>query len=116
MNRLITLAMCAMLLGATWLVTPGCSTPQKTVAYKTLKSVADTVDTAMKAYAEAVAVGAVDQSNIVKISQLHDQYRVVLKKAVVAARFDYTTAAPAELSSLAFELVGAITQYLGRNP
>ena len=114
MNRLITLAMCALLLGATWIITPGCSTPAKTVAYKTLKSVGETVDTAMKAYAEAIAVGAVDAENQAKVRSLHDQYRASFKKAVLAARFDYTTASPAELSSLAFELVTAISQYLGR--
>lgn len=115
MKKLLTFAMCAILMGATWLAT-GCNTPAKTVAYKTLKSVADTVDVSMKAYAEAVAVGAVDAESIAKVNRLHDQYRVAFKKAVLAAKFDYATASPAELSSLAFELVGAITQYLGRTP
>jgi hypothetical protein len=111
MNKLFTLFICGLLLCATT-VLPGCAGSGKTVAYKTLKAVSDSVDMGMKAFAEATVKGVIDDGTQAKVKGLHDQYRIAFQKAVVAAQFDYATAAPAEVAGLAAELTALIATYI----
>lgn len=110
MKRIIAILTCAVLLGATSLLT-GCAGSGKTAAYKTLKTIGDSVDSATKAFAEAVAVGAVDAATVQKVRELHEQYRVAFKHAIIAAEFNYEEAAPAQVASLAAELTALIALY-----
>lgn len=110
MNKLIALLTCAVLFCATNFLA-GCKGPGKSAAYKTLKAVGTTVDSAMKAYADAVVIGLVDQATQTKVRNLHEQYRVAFLKAVAAAEFDYETASPAEVAGLASELVALAATY-----
>lgn len=111
MTKLITLFTCLTLLGATSFLT-GCAGKGKTGAYKTLKTVADTVDTAMKAFSDVVVRGDVPADTQVKVQLLHEQYRVAFRQAVQLAQFDYESAAPAQVASLAAELAALIAVYV----
>lgn len=111
MKKLFTAAICAVLLCAIT-VLPACKGTPKTVAYKTLKSVGDAVDSAMKAYAEATVAGAINEDTQKRVRKLHDRYREAFGKAVVAARFDYENAPPAEVAGLAAELTALIATYV----
>lgn len=113
MKYLITLVTCACLLGATHFLT-GCAGSGKNTAYKTLKTIGDTVDAATRAFAEANAVGAIDAATVQKVRELHEQYRVAFKNAIVAAQFNYEDAAPAQVAALAAELVSLIATYVQR--
>jgi hypothetical protein len=110
MKKLLTLLMCAVLFGAIAIL-PACKGPGKTVAYKTLRSVSDAVDGAMKAYADAVVAGAIDAPMQDRVRMLHGQYRKAFAQALNAARFDYENAAPGELAGLAAELTTLIATY-----
>lgn len=105
----MAIAVCA-LFSLALLVLPACQSTPKTIAYKTLKSTADAVDGAMKAYTESVATGALAEDP--KVRELHGQYQIAFKKAVTAAHFDYATATPAEVAGLAAEITGLIASYL----
>jgi hypothetical protein len=111
MKKLITLLTCLTLLGATSILT-GCAGTGKNVAYKSLKTVAESVDVGMKAFAEAVLTGAVEPEAQLKVQVLHTQYQLALKKAVTLAQFDYENAAPAEVAGLAAELTSFIAVYV----
>jgi uncharacterized lipoprotein YmbA len=75
MKKLITLLTCLTLLGATSLMT-GCAGTGKATAYKSLKTVAESVDVAMKAFTEAVVLGAVGAEDQIKVQVLHTQYQI----------------------------------------
>ena len=115
MRKLFTLAVCALLLSATNFLA-GCTTSQKSAAYRTLKTVADSVDAAMTAAAEAKVLGIVSDEDWTKIRVLHDRYRVTFKQAVIAAKFDYASAAPAEVAGLAAELAALVATFAHRVP
>lgn len=93
-------------------ITSGCAGSPKQVAYKTLKSVGDGVDSAMKAAAEAKVKGVLPQDDWDRIARLHDRYRTAFAKAVEAAHFNYEAAAPGEVAGLAAELTAEIAQYI----
>ena len=111
MKKLITLLTCLTLLGATSLLT-GCAGTGKTFAHKSLKTVAESVDVAMKAFTDAVVLGAVDADAQIKVQVLHTQYQIALKKAVTLAQFDYSESTPAEVAGLAAELTAFIAVYV----
>lgn len=110
MKKLITLFTCLALFGATSLMT-GCKGPGKSFAHKSLKTIAESVDVAMRAFAEAVVTGAVDAEAQVKVQVLHTKYQIALKKAIALAQFDYESAAPAEVAGLAAEITSFIAVY-----
>lgn len=105
--KVIQAIVCGLLAVAV-MVLPACQGTPKTVAYKTLKTVSDTVDVAMKAYADAVVAGQVPEGTQVRVRQMHQDYRKAFAQALNAARFDYENAAPAEVSGLAAELAAYI--------
>ena len=110
MKKLLSLFICGLLLFAITIL-PGCAGAPKAVAYKTLKSVSDSVDAAMKVYAEAVVNGHIDATTQVRVRDLHDQYRKAFAQAINAARFDYENAAPGDVAGLAAEITTLIATY-----
>lgn len=87
-----------------------CKTPQsvQTISYKTLRSVAESVDSAMRTYAQAVALNRVTPEMQAKVRDLHGRYQPALEQAVVAARFNFEAAAPEEIAGLAAEITTTI--------
>lgn len=88
----------------------GCTTSQKTVAYKTLNIVATSVDAGMKAFTDAVVAGKIPQATQDKVKELHGRYQKALQAAIAAARFDTSQVAPESLQALAGELLTLITE------
>lgn len=111
MSKLLTIVTCAVLLCATSFLT-GCAGKGKAAAYKTLKTIGESVDSATKAFTDAVAVGAVDAATVQRVRELHEQYRVAYKNALIAAQFNYEDAAPAQVAALAAELTALIATYV----
>lgn len=91
-----------------------CQTSPKAIAYKTLKSTADAVDSAMKAYADLVVQGQVDLTTQTKVQGIHDKYRVAMTAAVQAAQFDTSAITPASVSQLAGDLSAAVAQIVAQ--
>lgn len=112
--KVIQAIVCGLLAVAV-MVLPACQGTPKTVAYKTLKTVSDTVDVAMKAYADAVVAGQVPEGTQVRVRQMHQDYRKAFAQALNAARFDYENAAPAEVSGLAAELAAYIASLISQH-
>lgn len=111
LSSLLTLLTCLALLAATAGFS-GCAGTGKTVAFKTLKTVSDSVDFAMKAFAEATVAGAIDAPTQAKVRALHGEYQAAFKQAVVAAQFDYAAAAPGEVAGLAAQLTALVATYI----
>jgi hypothetical protein len=107
MNKLITLIMCLLLIGTTSLLT-GCGGRAQVLAGRTIKATAESVDTAMKAWTDAEVANLVSVNDAAWVRDLHGRYQIALKKAIAAARFDWTVAAPVELSILAGELATTV--------
>lgn len=100
----IALALCPVVI----VTQTGCQSTPQTVAYKSLRAVADGVDASMKAYARAVVAGRVGAETQAKVRDLHGRYQVSLNKAVQLARFDFNAPAPDELAALAADLTETI--------
>lgn len=111
MKKLFGLLVCALLVGAIALSTACVGTP-KSIAYKTLKSTEDTVDAAMRGYADAVVAGAVEQKVQDQVRIQYGRYQVAFEQAVQAAKLDLQTATPAEVAGLAAELTALIASYV----
>ncbi len=94
----------------------GCTTSQKAVAYKTLNVTALTVDSALKAYADVLVKGKVDQGTQIKVVQAKAQYEMGFKLAVEAAHNDLTTLTPAQVQALADKLLALIFAVTGKAP
>lgn len=86
----------------------GCNTPPKTVAYKSLATVAYTVDAAMTVYADAVVAQQIDPITQDKVRQLYQRYQAHMTIAVRAAQYDYATATPEVVAQIAAELTTLI--------
>lgn len=115
MKRLRILLLSLLLLGAPLLpvvVNTGCTTTQKTIAYKSLASVKETVDAAMKAYAHMVDAGQVSAGTEVKVRALHEKFRLSFKAAVQAAMMDYGTPAPSDVIETYTALLNAVKEIL----
>lgn len=102
-----------LVIGVLSLAIAGCTTFKPT-AYKTLKTTADTVDIAMKAYAEALVTPGsnIGSDTQIKVQELHGQFQKVFRQAVTAAQFDLATAPPAEVAALAAEIATLIATYV----
>ena len=96
--------------------TTGCKSPpsQRVIAYKSLRTVADAVDTAMTAYADAVVRGQVAPDTQHRVRELHQHYRNYFGNALELAQYDYTAPVPVELAGIAAQLTTLITQNLNR--
>lgn len=106
MNRLITfLVVCLLSLG-----TVAC----KTTSYKTLKTVAVSVDAALDVYGEAYRAGKITPEQREKIKEAHLKYQAAMGTAIAAARLDLSKPAPEELVSLAASLIATISTFTGK--
>lgn len=102
MKTAIALLAGALLFGA------GCTTPQQTVAYKTLATVSYSVDSAMKTFATAHVERLTSPDQDMEVRELHEKYQRVMNAAVRAARYDYSVAAPEDVAAIAAELTALI--------
>lgn len=111
------LALLIVLLACSPVAFIACKTPQnvQTVSYKTLRSIAESVDSAMRTYAQAVALNQVAPETQSKIRDLHGRYQPALEQAVIAARFDFGAAAPEEIAALAAEITTTVLTILKKN-
>lgn len=85
--------------------TVGCATSSQQVSYKTLASVAVTVDKARSAFLERVNAGAVDEATLRQALDASAKFNAAYSAAVLAAR---TTQAPTPES-----VAEAATAFLG---
>lgn len=91
------------------LVGPGCASSPRAIAFKTLSSVAHTVDAAMVAYADRVVAGKVDAATQAKVRDLKLRYEKAFLIAATAAQANLESATPTELANIAAALVEAAT-------
>lgn len=84
----------------------------KNKSYKTLNAIADMVNTAKRAYAAAEVQGLVTPEQTARVIELDTRYRAAMRQAVVAARFNYSTAAPEDVALLATDLATLIASYV----
>ncbi|RME68566.1 MAG: hypothetical protein D6781_10650 [Verrucomicrobia bacterium] len=109
MKRLRLALLCAACLPPAASFTACTTAPtERVVAYRSLASVAYSVDAAMKVYARAVVAGEVDEASQQRVRALHERYRNALEAAVRLASLDDSALAPQELASLAAELTTLI--------
>ena len=92
-------------------LTTGCVTTQ-TVTYNTLKATVATVDSAMSAYADMVVAGKVNPETQTRVKHIYGEYEVAVRAAIVAAKFNYASATPKEVSFLATDLLEALQTIL----
>jgi len=92
-------------------LTTGCATTQ-TVSYNTLKATVATVDSTMSAYADMVVAGKVNPETQNRVKVIYTEYEVAVRAAIVAAKFNYSTATPKEVSFLVSDLLAAIQSIL----
>lgn len=111
------LVMVALLTVPPLVLTSGCKTAQssRAIAGKTLLGIAQSVDAAMRTYAEAVKLGQVNAETQAKIRDLHGRYQPALEQAVIAARFNFESAAPHELAAMAAEITATIVQIVRKS-
>lgn len=94
------------------LASSGCATSAKQAAYKSLATVGYSVDAAMKAAADLKVAGKISDTDWGKIAQAHERYRLAYGAAIVAAKLDYSTISPVELTGLAQAVLDAIAPFL----
>lgn len=85
----------------------GCTTTQQTVQYRTLKAVALSVDSALKAYADAVVAGKVDAATQAKALDLKSRYTDAMTAAIAAAKSS-TEPAPASVTAAVDALLSVL--------
>ncbi len=85
----------------------GCTATQQQVQYRSLKAVALTVDSALKAYADAVVAGKVDLDTQHKVIDLKARYADAMTAAVAAAKSS-TEASSIAVQQLADSLVAVL--------
>jgi hypothetical protein len=90
-----------------------CTTTQKTVAYNTLNAIATTVDASLKAYADLVVAGKVDQATQIKVADAKAKYEVAFAAAVAAARGNLQNPTPADVQALADSLTAIVKAITG---
>lgn len=85
----------------------GCATARET-SFKTLSAVAHTVDTALKAYADARVAGKVDDTTHAKVSDIKLRYEKAFLAAATAAKSNLESPSPEDLTTIATQLVQTI--------
>lgn len=85
-------------------------------SYKTLATVATTVDFAMKGYSEAVTLGQVNVMDQARVRQAHGDYSKAMQVAVAAARFNYAAPANTDVQLFADTVTGLIRGILSQRP
>ncbi len=94
---------------ATLSFTTGCAT-QKTIVFNTLSAVAATVDSALKAYADVLVAGGVDQATQVRVADAKLKYEVAF--AAAAAQGDLQAPTPTDVQRISDALVVIINGVL----
>lgn len=94
----------ALLLAPAPVILTGCSTTAQRVEFNTLGAVAQTVDSALKAYADALVAGRVPYSSQQVVADAKQKYAAAFTAAVAAARGDQTSITPANVQQLADSL------------
>lgn len=84
----------------------GCTT----TPYKTLRTVAMTVDTARTFYADQIVAGKVSEERQAKIDAAVVKYQSAMNVAVAAARMDFKQPAPPDVQRLASEVLVLVQQ------
>src|SRR5205823_4495316 len=87
--------------------TPGCTTTQQQVQYRSLKAVALTVDAALKVYSDAVVAGKVGGDTQAKVLDAKARYADAMTSAIASAKAS-TSPAPQALQQLADSLVAVL--------
>jgi hypothetical protein len=85
----------------------GCSTARQT-SYKTLSAVAHTVDTALKAYADARVAGKVDDATHAKVVDIKLRYEKAFLAAATAAQANLESPATSDLVTIATQLIEVV--------
>ena len=112
LKRILLTGLLALLLPSLPALLSGCATPQKTVAFKSLKATALTVDAAMQAYADLVVRGQVDLTVQEKVESIYSKYQSAFKLAVISAKLDYASPSPLDVTAAANELITLISKLL----
>lgn len=93
------------------LVTSGCTTPQKVVAFKTLKSVQNASVTGLELYGAACRRREVDAATQARVKDAYTKYQAVFALAIVAAQMDYAAPASADLTAAVSDLLNLIAVF-----
>ena len=116
MKRLLPILLLAALLLPVASLNTGCKTWNQdrieNISYKTLGSVAEGVDAALKAYADAWKQGKVPSELDARVSVTHEKYRVSMALAIASARTNWNAPATGEVVAVATELVNLIKEVL----
>jgi len=84
----------------------GCKTQStQTVAYNSLATVGQTVNSAYSAYIDLVIKKSVSTNQVESISRAYNTFQQGFSVAVAAARFSLTNAAPVDLQAQANNLI-----------
>jgi hypothetical protein len=100
----LTIALAAFL--AVVLIFSGCAT----TPYKTLRTVAVSVDAARAYYADQIVAGKVSEERQAKIDAAVVKYQAAMNVAIAAARMDLKAPAPADVQRLASEVIVLVQQ------
>jgi hypothetical protein len=103
-----------LLLGAIPL-TPGasCKPSQQRLVFNTLATTGMTVNAAYAAYLDTVVKGQTTTNAVPKVSQLYNDFQKSYALALSAAQFNPTNIAPADLVTLANQVVDLINTAKG---
>jgi hypothetical protein len=88
----------------------GCAATPQRVVYNTLSNIKDTVNGAKQLYAIAYVDGKVPAQTHVRVLTIETNYNVAFRAAVIAARFDYSQAAPTNVIRLSSDLINTISE------
>lgn len=92
-------------------VTSGCTTSQKTVAYKTLKSVQDASVTGLEVYRAAYNRGEIDTDTRARVLDAYTKYQRTFSVAITAAQMDYSAPTPPEVAAALTELLNLVAVF-----
>lgn len=108
--RILLVALMCYIVPITTITTTqvGCSTTQKRVAYNSVYSIAISVDSSMKAFAELYVKGEVSKDTWEKVKSYHARYQEVLKLSVEALKYDLSKEAGTDLIKAASDLMAII--------
>jgi len=93
------------------IVTSGCTTPQKTIAYKTLKSVQDASVAGLELYGAACRRNEVDAPTRALVKDAYAKYQAAFALAINAAQMDYSAPVPAALTEAVTNLLNLVAVF-----
>ena len=90
-------------------VMPACTTSQQRITYNTLYSLTATVNTTHDAYLDQVVHNRIPTNSVPTVARAYNDYNAALKVAIASAQFNWTNAAPHDLTELGQAVINAIT-------